>query len=298
MPGRYDKGSPPTQEDFTGHVKDDATGLHYAGARYYSAAFGRWTTTDPILGEKGAKELLEDESRLLTMTSYNYAFDRPTVLNDPTGLAPDDIVVEGTEGKTLTVKTERDEVTKVSVPVELEKSRTVSLEGFKETSENFAIGVQVAGSLTETAYAGAKQEAYVQALSFEAGKTSFIAGVEGAAQGGNSLEVSAGASASVVVVAKTGGTGPATPTEFAGGYTFAGASGSADLGGAEVGADFEVSRSVSGEYTSIEAGASVSGGANLPGFPSPGPSLVGEGGGGGSTFLGTVPIGLGQLILP
>jgi len=58
MPGRYEEGSPPTQEDFTGHVKDESTGLHYAGARYYSSAFGRWTTTDPILGEKGAGELL------------------------------------------------------------------------------------------------------------------------------------------------------------------------------------------------------------------------------------------------
>ena len=41
MPGRYEKGSPPTKEDYTGHVKDEATGLHYAGARYYSGAFGR-----------------------------------------------------------------------------------------------------------------------------------------------------------------------------------------------------------------------------------------------------------------
>ena len=56
MPGRYEKGSPPTEEDFTGHVKDDATGLHYAGARYYSSAFARWTTTDPILGQKGPKK--------------------------------------------------------------------------------------------------------------------------------------------------------------------------------------------------------------------------------------------------
>ena len=77
MPGRHEKGSPPTQEDFTGHVKDNSTGLHYAGARYYSAAFGRWTTTDPILGGKGAKELLKNKPRLLAMTSYNYVFNNP-----------------------------------------------------------------------------------------------------------------------------------------------------------------------------------------------------------------------------
>ena len=90
MPGRYEKGSPPTQEDFTGHVKDEETGLHYAGARYYSAAFGRWTTPDPILREKGPKALLKQDARLLTMSSYDYAFDNPLRLVDPTGLAPTD----------------------------------------------------------------------------------------------------------------------------------------------------------------------------------------------------------------
>jgi len=90
MPGRYEKGSPPTQEDYTGHLKDESTQLHYAGARYYSSAFGRWTTTDPILGEKGPKALLKQDARLLTMSSYNYAFDNPLQLTDPTGLAPMD----------------------------------------------------------------------------------------------------------------------------------------------------------------------------------------------------------------
>ena len=42
----------------------------------------------PILGEKGAKELLEQDERLLSMSAYNYAFDNPVRLVDPTGLAP------------------------------------------------------------------------------------------------------------------------------------------------------------------------------------------------------------------
>jgi len=88
MPGRYEKGSPPTEEDFTGHVKDGETGLHYAGARYYSAAFARWLKPDPILGQKGPKALLKQDARLLTMTSYNYAFDNPLRLADPTGMVP------------------------------------------------------------------------------------------------------------------------------------------------------------------------------------------------------------------
>mgnify|MGYP006292905183 CR=1 FL=1 len=89
MPGRTSQESPTeTEEDFTGHVKDESTGLHYAGARYYSAAFGRWTTTDPILGQKGPKALLKQDARLLSMSPYNYAFGNPATLTDPTGIAP------------------------------------------------------------------------------------------------------------------------------------------------------------------------------------------------------------------
>jgi RHS repeat-associated protein len=92
MPGRYEKGSPPTKEDYTGHVKDEETGLHYAGARYYSSAFGRWTTTDPILGEKGPKKLLKESRRLLSMSAYNYTYDNPVNLKDPDGRCPDCVV--------------------------------------------------------------------------------------------------------------------------------------------------------------------------------------------------------------
>jgi RHS repeat-associated protein len=89
MPGRTTQESPTeTEEDFTGHVKDGSTQLHYAGARYYSAVFGRWTTTDPILGEKGPKALLKQDERLLTMTSYNYTFGNPVAFQDPNGRLP------------------------------------------------------------------------------------------------------------------------------------------------------------------------------------------------------------------
>ena len=90
FPGRYERENQGTQEDFTGHLKDEATGLHCAGARYYSAALGRWTTTDPILERKGPKKLLKQDARLLSMSPYNYALDNPLRLTDPTGLAPTD----------------------------------------------------------------------------------------------------------------------------------------------------------------------------------------------------------------
>lgn len=88
LPQRHDMEG--TREDFTGYEKDETTGLHYAGARYYLSVFGRWNVVDPILGELGPKKLLEQDRRLLTMSAYNYAFNSPTNLTDPTGMAPMD----------------------------------------------------------------------------------------------------------------------------------------------------------------------------------------------------------------
>ena len=74
MPVRYEKGSPPTQEDYTGHVKDGETGLHYAGARYYSSAFGIWNAADPYA------------DKFPTLSPYNYGANNPLLYIDPHGL--------------------------------------------------------------------------------------------------------------------------------------------------------------------------------------------------------------------
>jgi len=73
MPGRYEEGSPPTQEDYTGYEKDEATGLHYAGARYYSAAFGRFTTTDAFA------------DKYPSFTPYQYGANNPASFIDVNG---------------------------------------------------------------------------------------------------------------------------------------------------------------------------------------------------------------------
>jgi hypothetical protein len=52
------------------------------------SALGRWTSVDPILQEQSARKLLEQDSRLLEMSSYNYTYDNPVNLLDPDGKTP------------------------------------------------------------------------------------------------------------------------------------------------------------------------------------------------------------------
>jgi RHS repeat-associated protein len=73
LPQRYGEGSPPTREDYTGHERDAATGLHYAGARYYMSALGRWTANDPLADKYPG------------WSPYNYVGNNSTTAYDPNG---------------------------------------------------------------------------------------------------------------------------------------------------------------------------------------------------------------------
>jgi RHS repeat-associated protein len=66
-------------ERFTGKERDAETGLDYFGARYMSAAQGRFTSPDPFLGS-GRPEDPQSWNR------YAYARNNPLVYIDPTGL--------------------------------------------------------------------------------------------------------------------------------------------------------------------------------------------------------------------
>jgi len=95
LPGRYDEGSPPTREDYTGHERDAATQLHYAGARYYLSAFGRWMATDPLAYKNNSD------------SPYTYVVNNPINYVDLAGLdttatthSGDEVTVEG-EGQGL-----------------------------------------------------------------------------------------------------------------------------------------------------------------------------------------------------
>ncbi|MEM1269828.1 MAG: DUF5675 family protein, partial [Bacteroidota bacterium] len=74
MPGRrLDRSGKAPTEGFTGHERDDETGLYYGLARYYDAVAGRWTTPDPNADTYAA------------WSPYHYAAQRPINITDPDG---------------------------------------------------------------------------------------------------------------------------------------------------------------------------------------------------------------------
>jgi RHS repeat-associated protein len=66
-------------QKFTGQERDAETRLDYFGARYFSAAQGRFTSADPIII---TEERIEDPQRL---NLYGYARNNPLRFVDPTG---------------------------------------------------------------------------------------------------------------------------------------------------------------------------------------------------------------------
>jgi RHS repeat-associated protein len=71
---------------FTGKERDAETGLDYFGARYLSAAEGRFTSPDPLMASATV-------SNPQKWNRYNYALNNPLRFVDPDGLeVPDDCV--------------------------------------------------------------------------------------------------------------------------------------------------------------------------------------------------------------
>ena len=71
---------------FTGKERDAETGLDYFGARYMSAAQGRWTSPDPIVhpaqSEAGFETFISEPQR---WNKYAYVSNNPLKYTDPNG---------------------------------------------------------------------------------------------------------------------------------------------------------------------------------------------------------------------
>lgn len=74
--------------DFTGKEKDDETGLHYYGARYYDSNTGRFISSDPLLLRIDQMSP-EERNRFLSdpqnLNAYTYAKNNPVKYVDPNG---------------------------------------------------------------------------------------------------------------------------------------------------------------------------------------------------------------------
>ena len=95
IPGRVLATNEETDEDYTGHELDaeansfaGQTGMHYAGARYYMSALGRWTSDEPLLQGNPRNLLKEGMGPLLGTSGYTYSLNNPANLTDPDGRCP------------------------------------------------------------------------------------------------------------------------------------------------------------------------------------------------------------------
>jgi len=81
MPGRSSNSANPNDNyKFTGHERDDEAGinLYHANARGYDPVLGRFLQIDPLF----------DHPNQVGLSPYNYSWNNPINLSDPTGECP------------------------------------------------------------------------------------------------------------------------------------------------------------------------------------------------------------------
>lgn len=76
MDWRHNPAANADDTGFTGHIRDTATGLTYAQARYYDPAIGRFLSNDPVGFAEGGWQYFN---------RYSYTFNDPVNYTDPTG---------------------------------------------------------------------------------------------------------------------------------------------------------------------------------------------------------------------
>ncbi len=79
---------------FNGKELDQETGLYYYGARYYDPKMSMWLSVDPLAGEYPS------------LSPFAYTYGNPVRFADPTGMAPEDIILKGKNNSSIIIKTD------------------------------------------------------------------------------------------------------------------------------------------------------------------------------------------------
>ncbi len=96
--------------------KNYIVGLYDYGARFYDPAISRFTSIDPLVSD------------FPNWSPYAYTFNNPIRYTDPTGMAPDDIILRGSNNTSVTIKTDL-------IDIDLDASRLVGDLGGNYTLE-------------------------------------------------------------------------------------------------------------------------------------------------------------------
>lgn len=106
--------SPENAYRYNGKELDEAVGLYDYGARYYDPAVARFTSIDALA------------DTFPSWSPYSYGFNNPLKFTDPTGMAPDNVIITGPEAARATQ--------------ELDKSSSLTITRNAQTGELSASG--------------------------------------------------------------------------------------------------------------------------------------------------------------
>lgn len=112
---------------FNAKELDEETALYYYGARYYNPRLSIWYGVDQLA------------EKMPSWSPYSYTFNNPVRLADPTGMAPEDIVIRGSDKKELRIKTAGEDKV-FNVPFALKKNTTLDIGAGDVDPGRFVVG--------------------------------------------------------------------------------------------------------------------------------------------------------------
>lgn len=139
---------------FNAKELDPETGNYYYGARYYNPKWSVWLSVDA------------EFAKFPSWSPYNYTLQNPIRFIDPDGNSPDDIIIRGRNGNTITIPTADDNDRYVDVPFDIAESQTMDLGLSNVNTNNVAVGYSVGGSAEASAVYGGKISGNITVVNF------------------------------------------------------------------------------------------------------------------------------------